>query len=214
MTFVRGLFKEEFGSGYIYYVLPLFVPSMGSVLILSLRVIAKLTPNLRVIKSLISILLIAIVFRLLGIFVIKDSAIGLYMNVGSSILITVLLSGITYRMIINLFKEGYHIIEKLWASVCVFFFIGAIFGSVYSILMLINPEAIKVTMEHPLEIYLYGMIYSINILSGFDPIYPETSESVQMTALLESTLSMLFLVILIGRLLGGAPEEKRQLDDQ
>jgi len=53
-----------------------------------------------------------------------------------------------------------------------------------------------------MEVYILGLVYSFNVISGLDPIYEHASETIRMTAILESIFSMLFMVILMGRLLG------------
>jgi len=102
----------------------------------------------------------------------------------------------------NLFIDTNPIKEKLWASVCVYFMIGATFGTLYSLLITVNPGSFGMELTRPLDIYIMGLVYSFNVISGLDPIYEHVSETIRMAAVLESIFIMLFMVILIGRLLG------------
>jgi len=80
--------------------------------------------------------------------------------------------------------------------------IGATFGTMYSLLLTANPGALGMELSRPVDIYIMGMVYSYNVISGLDLIYERASETIRMTAVLESIFTMLFMVILIGRLLG------------
>ncbi len=200
ITVVRSMLKESFGADYISYLIPVFAPSMLAMMILAIRVIAALDHGRTMTRTIVVILLSAIILRVLS--VIFSEALTFYLGLGSSLLLASALIIVVYRLSFNLFLESNHIIERLWASVCVYFIIGTTFASFYSIILIIYPDALGLTLMHPMEVYIYGMIYSLNVLSGFDPLITETSETIKMLAILESTVTTLFLVILIGRLLG------------
>jgi hypothetical protein len=206
VTMVRSLLKEALGDDYIRILVPLFAPLMVVLFALSFRVIAKLKVSKSIIYTLIGLLIAAVGIRITS-FVIGESQLKQIFSLLSSFLILLVWAAIIYRMVINLFGEGSHIIEKLWASVCIFFMIGIVFGSYYSIVLLFNPDSLGVAMTHPMEIYINGMIYSLNVLSGFDPVFQNPSDSIQMGAIMESLLAMLFLVVLLGRLLGAPSHE-------
>ena len=80
--------------------------------------------------------------------------------------------------------------------------LGAIFASLYSIFLILDPNSLGIHLINQAEVFIMGMVYSANILSGLDPVLQNTSITVQWTAVYESILGTLFLVILIGRLLG------------
>lgn len=202
VTIVRSILKELYGLNYLSYFAVLFAPSMVIIFPLAVRIIIKLNAGEFLIRSILAMFVIGILLRLTALFIIETPKDQLYLSLISSLFITCVLMMIIYRMIINLFVENNHIIEKLWASVCVYFMIGAVFGTFYSILLLLNPGSLGFAMSHPIEIYINGMIYSLNIVSGFDPVFQQVSESFQMGAIMESTIATLFLVVLLGRLLG------------
>jgi len=204
VTVVRAMLKEAYGDGYINYILVLFFPSAVVLFPLAVRVIIKLKAESNLIRAILGMFLTGIILRITAIFVFAKSPGQFYLNIASSLIIIAFLFIVIYRMTLNLFGENNHIVEKLWASVCVYFMIGLLFATFYSILILINPGAMNIHIQHPAEVYLTGVVFSFNILSGFDPVYQPLSESFQMGAIMESTVSTLFLVVLMGRLLGSS----------
>ena len=203
ITLGRGILKEVFGTGYIMYFAPLFAPTMLLVFILAIRIIVKLKTDKRIINTVIALMVISIIFRATAVFFIYTDKLALPLNLTSAFLIAFVLVIIVYNLSLNLFLATNSFVEKLWAAICIFFVIGAVFGTIFSIFLMFDHGSLGIEMTHPLEIYIYSMIHSINIISGFDPIYQDTSENIRMTGILESLISTLFLVILIGRLLGG-----------
>ena len=204
VTIVRSILREVYGSDYLPYLAVLFAPSMVLIFPLAIRVIIKLKASNFLIRAILAMFVTGILLRLIAVFLVEIPGDKLNLSLVSSFIIICILITMIYRMIINLFIENNHIIEKLWASVCVYFMIGAVFGTFYSILLLLNPGSMGIAMSHPIELYINGMIYSLNILSGFDPVFQQVSESFQMGAIMESTVATLFLVVLLGRLLGSS----------
>lgn len=202
VTIIRGLLKSAFPDTYITYLGILFAPGMVLSLILSIRVVYRLRTSRLGLRVIIGMAITGIILRLFSILVMEDGVGQEVLGIISSLFMLSVIVTIMYRLSINLFIEENSIIDKLWASVCVYFLIGFSFGTLYSTYMLVHPDALGFELTQPIEIYIYGIIYSLNILSGLDPIYTNVSEEIQMGAILESTFLTLFLVLLIGRLLG------------
>lgn len=108
---------------------------------------------------------------------------------------------VIYHCIMDLFAGEKMSQEKLWGCTCIFLMIGISFGSVYDLICIINPGALGIDNQLGLESYTDCIFYSMSIL-GQNPAFPEAIPLVRNIGLLESVWSNLFVVILVGRLLG------------
>ena len=200
-TAVRSLFIELYGEAYLTYIGPIIGPAAILFFLLVVRTVRNLTSNINLVRGILATLILGILMRVSSFFIPADE-LKMILGLVSSSLFIIMLSVCVYFMCVNLFIEENPIIEKLWASVCVYFMIGAIFASIYSIFLILNPSAMGVPLLNPAEVYILGMVYSTNVISGLDPVFQDTTDTIKMTAVYESIISTLFLVILIGRLLG------------
>src|SRR5689334_10125929 len=112
VTIVRSLLKDAVGNNYIRFLIPLFAPMIIVIFGLSFRVIAKLQVSKSAIHVMIGLLVAAIVTRLISLAV-DELPLEQALSLLSSLLIVIVWGAIIYRMIINLFGQGSHIIEKL-----------------------------------------------------------------------------------------------------
>lgn len=202
LTVVRGVFHDIFGEQYLNYLGPTIAPFGVLFFVFIVRLIKNLGVNELFLKFILGLLATAVILRFATVFTISDTGLKLIFSLLSSSMLLIMQSICVYFMSANLFIDENPIKEKLWASVCVYFLIAATFGTLYSILLTINPTALGMELLRPVDIYIMGLVYSYNVISGLDPIYDSTSETIRMTAVLESIFTMLFMVILIGRLLG------------
>jgi hypothetical protein len=202
VTVVRGVFRDIFKEDYLNYLAPLVAPFGVLFLIFMIRLVRKLGVSDRMIRFILFLLITAVVFRAASILSLRVTHIGTIFGLLSSTMLILMQSISVYFMCNNLFIQENPIKEKLWASVCVYFMIGATFGTLYSLLLIVNPSGFGAEITRPAEIFIMGLVYSFNIISGMDPVYEGASETIRMTAVLESIFTMLFMVILIGRLLG------------
>ena len=202
LTVIRGVFHDIFGEPYLNYLGPIVAPFGVLFFVFIVRLIINLGVNERFVKFILALLGTAVLFRVATVFLISDTHLKFIFSLLSSSLLLIMQSICVYFMSVNLFLDVNPINEKLWASVCVYFMIGANFGTLYSLLMTINSTALGMELSKPVDIYISGLVYSYNVISGLDPIYDNASETIRMTAVLESIFTMLFMVILIGRLLG------------
>jgi hypothetical protein len=92
--------------------------------------------------------------------------------------------------------------DKLWGSACIFLMIGISFGSLYDLICLIKPGSLNKSLELGFPNYAECVTYSFSILGGMDPGQPEASRLVRNIAVLESVWGNLFVVLIIGKLMG------------
>ena len=202
LTLVRGVAQDIFGDDYLTYLAPLIVPFGGLFFVFMVRLINNLGVNKRFVRFILGLLVSAVLLRLATVLIISDTHIRVIFGSLSSAILLIMQAVCVYFMCVNLFIDVNPIRENLWASVSVYFMIGATFGTVYSLLLTVNPGGLGMELSKPVDIYIMGMVYSLNVISGLDPIYDSASETIRLTSVLESIFTMLFMVILIGRLLG------------
>jgi hypothetical protein len=202
LTVVRGIFHDVFKENYLTYLVPIVAPFGVLFFLFIVRLVRNLGVSELFFRFVVGLLVISLVFRLSSVVLVTDMRLRLGLGLFSSTCLVVMQAVCVYFMCNNLFIQENPIKEKLWASVCVYFMIGATFGTLYSLLFTLNPGALGIAITSPIEVYILGLVYSFNVISGLDPVYDAASESVRMTAVLESIFIMLFMVILIGRLLG------------
>ena len=202
LTLVRGIFHDQFKDDYLNYLAPCVAPFGILFLLFMIRVIIRLGVSTRMVRFILLLFFVSIAVRITTLFFLENMQFRFVAGLVSSSTLFFMQAICVYFMCVNLFLDETPIKEKLWASVCVYFMLAATFASLYSLLLTINPDALGVPLTNPMEIYILGMVFSFNVMSGIDPVYDHATETVRMTAVLESILSMLFMVILIGRLLG------------
>jgi hypothetical protein len=100
--------------------------------------------------------------------------------------------------------------EKLWGSACIYLMIAICFGSVYDLISIAHPGALGQPIKLGLESYTSCIAYSLTILGGQDPPFPSAMSIISRLGILESVWANLFIVLLVGRLLGQPDEESAQ----
>lgn len=96
--------------------------------------------------------------------------------------------------------------EKLWGSACIFLMIGISFGSVYDLINIIKPGSMGVPLTLGLESYTACISYSMTIIGGHEA-YPDAIPLIMNLGVVEAVWSNLFVVLLVGRLLGKPDSE-------
>jgi len=102
----------------------------------------------------------------------------------------------------DIFSGQYLTSDKLWGSACVFLMIGLSFGSLYHLLCIIKPDSLGETMELGFANYSECITYSLSILGGMDPGHPNAARIIRNISVLEALWSNLFVVLIIGKLMG------------
>ncbi|RAV99610.1 hypothetical protein [Pseudochryseolinea flava] len=102
----------------------------------------------------------------------------------------------------DIFSGEYLTPDKLWGSACVFLMIGISFGSLYDLICLIKPGSLNPRLAIGFPNYSECVTYSLAILGGMDPGQPEASRLIRNIGILEAVWGNLFVVLVIGKLMG------------
>lgn len=108
----------------------------------------------------------------------------------------------------DIFSGGFLTPDKLWGAACVFLLTGLTFASLYDLICIISPGSLGENIEWGIPNYAECVAYSLSILGGMDTPYPNAVKLVRNIGVIESVWSNLFVVLIIGKLLGlpRAPE--------
>jgi len=118
---------------------------------------------------------------------------------------------VIYFAIFDIFSGKKVSQEKLWGSACIYLMIAISFGSVYDLINIANPGAMGEQVNLGLESYTACIAYSMTILGGMETPYPDAIPLISNLGIIESVWANLFIVLLVGRLLGqpdNEPEKK------
>ncbi len=171
LTVIRGVFRDIFKEDYLDYLIPIVAP-FGVLFFLSIvRLVRKLGVSERLFRAIVAMLIVAVLFRISSVLFVSSGEVQVGFALLSSACLLSIQGIAVYFMCNNLFIEENPMKEKLWASVCVYFMIGSTFGTLYSLVLAINPGAFGTLLSSPMEIYIIGLVYSFNIISGLDPVY-------------------------------------------
>jgi asparagine N-glycosylation enzyme membrane subunit Stt3 len=102
----------------------------------------------------------------------------------------------------DIFTGEYLTPDKLWGSACVFLMIGISFGSLYDLICIIKPGSLGEPLDLGLTNYSACVTYSFSILGGLDPGHPNASRLIRNISVIEAVWSNLFVVLIIGKLMG------------
>ena len=103
----------------------------------------------------------------------------------------------------DLFYNNASMPVKLWASACIYFTLAIAFGGLYDTINIISPGSFGKAVGLGFDSYITGISYSLNIIGGMDPTF-EVSEPMHRLGSLQSIWCNLYLVLLIGQVLGGS----------
>jgi len=92
--------------------------------------------------------------------------------------------------------------DKLWGAACIFLMTGISFGSLYDLICIVNPGSLGKEIESGLPNYAECVTYSLSILGGTDGGYPNVSRLIRNISVLEAVWGNLFVVLIIGKLMG------------
>src|SRR5688572_26272872 len=92
--------------------------------------------------------------------------------------------------------------DKLWGAACIFLMTGISFGSLYDLICIVKPGSLGKEIESGLPNYAECVTYSLSILGSTDAGYPNVSRLIRNIAVLEAVWSNLFVVLIIGKLMG------------
>ncbi len=118
--------------------------------------------------------------------------------------------------LVDIFSVGFLKPDKLWGAACIYLMTGISFGSLYDLINIINPGSLGVDIPLGLPNYAECVAYSLSILGGIDPGFPEASKLIRNISVLESLWGSLYAILIIGKLLGlpRAEDETTKLNDK
>jgi hypothetical protein len=115
-------------------------------------------------------------------------------------------STVIYHCLHDIFTGKKLSAEKIWGAACIYLMIGLSFGSLYDLINIIQPGSLGIEVTQGLESYVACIFYSMTIIGGHDATN-ETVPIIQNLGIIEAVWSNLFIVLLVGRLLGKPDDE-------
>ena len=108
---------------------------------------------------------------------------------------------ILYYMIMDIFGEAHETDYRLWGASAIFIGIGIMFSFLLMLLELIIPNSLHLPIGLSISTYIYAFNYSFYVMSGLEHPYEGISTLVMNLSVIESIISNLYVIILVGRLL-------------
>jgi hypothetical protein len=125
----------------------------------------------------------------------------LFLLIIHSLLFIIEVTVISYA-IRDIFSGEFLTPDKLWGSACIFLMIGISFGSLYDLICIIRPGSLGEAIELGLPSYSECVTYSLSVLGGLDPNHPNAVRLIRNISVLEAVWSNLFVVLIVGKLMG------------
>jgi hypothetical protein len=92
-------------------------------------------------------------------------------------------------------------LDKLMGAGAVFLMLGLVFANVFELITTLKPGSLGVYFVPGWDNYKECLYYSFNILAGLDNIYQNPHHVIRQTAIFESLLGQIYIIIFVGRLL-------------
>jgi len=108
---------------------------------------------------------------------------------------------VIYHCVHDIFTGKKLSVEKIWGSACIYLMIGISFGSIYDLVNIVHPGSMGIPLSQGLESYTVSIYYSMTIIGGHDA-FLQAIPLIQNIGIIEAVWSNLFIVLLVGRLLG------------
>lgn len=203
------------GIGYVdiqKWVYTLFIAFAGFYLLLLWDMMRNFTHNMIVVRGSLAWLMVLFVLGAMGENPFKrllDNPRPYYIFIHTSL--TLIQGFIITLSIRDIFSGARITSDKLWGSACVYLMIGFVFGDIYDLLNLLNPGTFGVEIPVGFASYLGGVYFSYATLGGVDAGFDNMSRLVRNVSVIESLFGNLYLVFLIGRILGlpaSVPDEQ------
>ncbi len=102
----------------------------------------------------------------------------------------------------DIFSGEYLTPDKLWGSACVYLMIGLSFASLYHLICIIKPGSLEADLDIALLNYSECVYHSLAVIGGMDPEHPLASRLIRNISVMEAVWSNLFVVLIIGKLMG------------
>lgn len=203
------------GIGFVdiqKWVYTLFIAFAGFYLLLLWDMMRNFTNNMLIVRGSLAWLMVLFVLGAMGenpFQRLLDNPRPYYIFIHTSL--TIIQGYVISLSIRDIFARGGVTSDKLWGSACVYLMIGFVFGDIFDLLNLLKPGSFGVEIPVGFASYLGGVYFSYATLGGVDAGYDHMSRLVRNVSVIESLFGNLYLVFLIGRILGlptGAPAEE------
>jgi hypothetical protein len=199
------------------WVYTLFIAFAGFYLLLLWDMMRNFTSNMLIVRGSLAWLMVLFVLGAMGenpFQRLLDNPRPYYIFIHTSL--TIIQTYIITLSIRDIFSGSRVTSDKLWGSACVYLMVGFVFGDVFDILNLLSPGCFGVEIPVGFASYLGGVYFSYATLGGVDAGYEHLSRLVRNVSVIESLFGNLYLVFLIGRILGlptGAGAEEKSPKD-
>ena len=185
------------------WIYTLFIGFAGFYLLLLWDMMRNFTNNMLVVRGSLAWLLVLFVLGAMGenpFQRLLDNPRPYYIFIHCSLI--VIQSYIVVLALRDIFSGNRVTSDKLWGSACVYLMMGYAFGDVYDVLNLVNPGCFGVEIPVGFASYLSGVYFSYATLGGIEAGYENLSRLVRNVSVIEALWGNLYLVFLIGRILG------------
>lgn len=194
------------GIGFVdiqKWVYTLFIAFAGFYLLLLWDMMRNFTGNMLIVRGSLAWLMVLFVLGAMGENPFKrllDNPRPYYIFIHTSL--TIIQGFIITLSIRDIFSGARVTSDKLWGSACVYLMIGFVFGDIFDLLNLLSPGCFGTEIPVGFASYLGGVYFSYATLGGVDTGYENLSRLVRNVSVIESLFGNLYLVFLIGRILG------------
>lgn len=117
-------------------------------------------------------------------------------------------------VIVRVFKDVFALHEvttnNLWGAVSLLFMFSITFASIYNIVFLMQPGCVGLEMRPGFDTFSEALYTSLVAVIGNSPEYPMVSEFVRDIVTIEGFGGAMYLVILMGRMIGMATPSRNE----
>lgn len=140
-------------------------------------------------------------------FLVPDRVHGLV--VGHSLFV-VIESLVIVRVFKDVFAPRKVTTNNLWGAVSLLFMFAITFASIYNIIFLVQPGCVGLEMRPGFDTFSEALYTSLVAVIGNSPEYPTVSEFIRDVVTIEGFGGAMYLVILMGRMIGMATPSRKE----
>ena len=109
---------------------------------------------------------------------------------------------VMYFVFKDIFGKSELKLSKLWGSVSLFLMMAIAFASIYDIINFLVPGSFGISLEPGFPTFSESLYFSLVTIVGGTASFTQTSHLIRDVAAIEGVWGTLYLVILIGRIIG------------
>lgn len=140
-------------------------------------------------------------------FLVPDRVHGLV--VGHSLFV-VIESLVIVRVFKDVFAPRKVTTNNLWGAVSLLFMFAITFASIYNVIFLVQPGCVGLEMRPGFDTFSEALYTSLVAVIGNSPEYPTVSEFIRDVVTIEGFGGAMYLVILMGRMIGMATPSRKE----